>query len=217
MGKLTQLHQGSLSGLRRQTNECLDNAYNKGFEDGKKCLSDSELERIWENKLDKAKADGYDAGYDTGYNNGLKDGNKIADKDLKEIQDSTYDVAYNTALKDTDHAMDVLKGMTETECAEWFEDCEEIGDVVCGFTVQRIVEIIKAYEEKKEAEIKVGDEVITWANDKAVATRVEDNCVRVMFKDGSGFRESHTINELKKTGRHFDEVEQLLNKLMGEE
>lgn len=31
----TQLKQGSLSGLRRQTNECLDSAYNKGYEDGK--------------------------------------------------------------------------------------------------------------------------------------------------------------------------------------
>ncbi len=31
---ITQLKQGSLNGLRRQTNECLDNAYNKGYQVG---------------------------------------------------------------------------------------------------------------------------------------------------------------------------------------
>ena len=35
---ITQLKQGSLSGLRRQTNECIDSAYRKGYEDGKKKL-----------------------------------------------------------------------------------------------------------------------------------------------------------------------------------
>ena len=60
--------------------------------------------------------------------------------------------------------------------------------------------------------IKVGDEVITPGKNIAVVTKVEDDCVRVMFKDGSGFRQQHIImiNELKRTGRHFDEVSQFL-------
>jgi len=157
--------------------------------------------------------------YDAVYRKGIEDGNKIADKDLKEIQESTYDVAYNKALKDVNHAMDVLADMTVAEVKEWFKNCIGIDDVVCDFTVQRIVEIINAYEENKKAEeeIRVGDVVITRGGNIAVVTKVEDNCVRVMFKDGSGFRDVHTVSELEKTSMHFNEVEQLLNKLRGEE
>lgn len=57
---ITQLKQGSLNGLRKQTNECLDNAYNKGFEDGKKWAID-------ENAKDHQ---GY---FDNGYNNAIED------------------------------------------------------------------------------------------------------------------------------------------------
>lgn len=209
MGNITQLHQGSLNGLRRQTNECIDAAYNKGYEDGakkqdevqyqkgyekgyedgNKCLSDSELERIWENKLDKAKADGYDTGYDNGYNNGLKDVN---------------------------HAMDVLKDMTGTECAEWFDDCVGVDAVVCGFSVHRIVEIIKAYEKikKAEEEIKVGDEVKDLATDNIGVVMSIGKLIVYITNNGVYTK---TLGSLEKTGRHFDEVEQMLNKLRGKE
>ena len=182
MGKLTQLHQGSLNGLRRQTNECLDNAYNKGFEDG----------------------------------------NKIADKDLKEIQDSTYDVAYNKALKDVNHAMDVLEDMTVAEVKEWFKDCIGIDDAVCTFTIQEIVRRTKAYEEKKKAEkeIKVGDEVTVTDSDALVGYTfivmqiIEKRVVGI--RDDWRLYENLNLEYLEKTGRHFDEVGQLLDKLRKE-
>ena len=183
MGKLTQLHQGSLNGLRRQTNECLDNAYNKGFEDG----------------------------------------NKIADKDLKEIQDSTYDVAYNKALKDVNHAMDVLEDMTVAEVKEWFKDCIGIDDAVCTFTIQEIVRRTKAYEEKKKAEkeIKVGDEVTVTDSDALVGYTfivmqiIEKRVVGI--RDDWRLYENLNLEYLEKTGRHFDEVGQLLDKLRKED
>ena len=172
------------------------------------------IEKAWEDKLAEAK--------EFAYKNGFEDGNKIADKDLKEIQDSTYDVAYNMALGDATHAISVLENMTETECAEWFEDCEEIGDVVCRFTIQGIIRRTKDYEEKKKAEeveektIKVGDEVICNCpnEQKVIITAKYDGFVTFMRKDGACY--SRAEKDMKKTGRHFDEVEQLLDKLRGE-
>ena len=57
----TQLKQGSLNGLRRQTNECLDNAYNKGYQDG---------------KLDFEESNGQ-AEYNNGYKQGIADYRKF--------------------------------------------------------------------------------------------------------------------------------------------
>ena len=153
--------------------------------------------------------------YDAVYRKGIEDGNKIADRDLKEIQDSTFDVAYNEALKDVDHAVDVLKSMTGTECAEWFEDCVGVDEVVCGFTVQRIVEITKAYEEKKKSEeIKVGD-VVQQKGAIMIVTRVNNiaKTISGINKDGEYFERD--MYKWHKTGRHFDEVSLLLDKLKG--
>ena len=152
------------------------------------------------------------------YKKGFEDGKLWAINENAKDHQGYYDNGYNNALEDVNHAMTVLENMTETEREEWFTDCASVGEVVHKITIQGIIRCTKAYEEKKkvEEEIKVGDEVETCSGARAVVTRIIDNCVRVMFHDGSGFREQHTINELKKTGRHFDEVEQLLDKLRGE-
>ena len=100
-----------------------------------------------------------------------------------------------------------------------YEDCVGVDEVVCGFTVQRIVEITKAYEEKKKAveEIQVGDEVVCNCPNKqrVIITSKYDGWVTFMRKDGACY--SRAEMGMKKTGRHFEEISQLLDKLRGEE
>lgn len=203
MGNITQLKQGSLSGLRRQTNECLDSAYNKGYEDGAK--NQDEVQ------------------YQKGYNKGLEDGRAEATYNT-DLIDELKQVEYIRGLEDVNHAIDVLKDMTVEECEEWFEDCNEIGDVVCTFTVQQIIEITKAYEEKKKAEeeIKVGDEIKSVYDNKLIGIVTKVNCqsgkIRILFSDGSGGILEMNPKDYKRTGRNFSaEIEQLLDKLRGEE
>ena len=140
----------------------------------------------WENELSKHKQDGYDTGYTQG----------IAD--------------YRKFVRTFESGTDLFEDIRNTD------GTLSLDMILQYLPMREIMARIKVYEEKKKEEIKVGDEVITLDKNIAVVTRVKDNCVRVMFKDGSGFREQHTINELKKTGRHFEEVEQLLDKLRGE-
>lgn len=151
--------------------------------------------------------------YLIGYKVGFEDGTK------RNLQGY-----YNKALDDVDHAIDVLKSMTGTECAEWFEDCVGVDEVVCGFTVQRIVEITKAYEEKKKAEeesIKVGD--VVKFNEKChsydhvksrefLVLHIFDNGLVTLLYD-NGDTKTTNLSLLDKTGKHVDEVEQLLSKL----
>lgn len=177
---ITQLKQGSFNGLRKQTNECLDAAYNKGLEDG----------------------------------------NKIADKDLKDIQDSTYDVGYTKGVEDFENLF-----VHEHDYEQFFEDTYgsknsdyNLYDLVAKYGAKKVLNDFKKWQEKKdEEEIKVGDEVVvTSVGFKGVVISIySDERYRVIYKDGIISNEGK--NTLKRTGRHFDEVEQLLGKLRGEE
>lgn len=147
--------------------------------------------------------------YNNGYNIGSHDAAKFEQEE------------YNKGLEDVNHAMEVLTHMTGTECAEWFEGRMGVYKVVCDYSIQRIVEIIKDYEEKEKAEeikvgeIKVGDEVIGFSGAKAIVTVVDDcdDDITLMFEDGSF--DTYPCKNFRKTGRHFDEVEQLFGKLRG--
>lgn len=163
------------------------------------------VEKAWENELEKAKEFAYKDGFENG---------KLwaIDENAKDRQEY-YDKGYDKGLIDASLTAWTL--LTSKNTGEIFTEYGTVSDILGNVPMKEIRDRVKAYEEKVETEIKVGDEVITLGKNIAVVTRVEDNCVRVMFKDGSGFREQHTINELKKTGRHFDEVEQLLDKLRG--
>lgn len=127
-----------------------------------------------------------------------------------------YDNGYDNALEDVNHAIDVLRDMTVEECEEWFEGREGIDDVVCDITIQGIIRRTKAYEEKKKAEeeIRVGDEVyFVDPNDKSVVTFVDKETKRVTILTTRGKYASIRFSDAHKTGRHFDELEQLLSKL----
>ena len=176
---ITQLKQGSLNGLRKQTNECLDAAYNKGLEDG----------------------------------------NKIADKNFKEIQESAHDVAYNKGLED---AWELIKAIeTDREFEEVFG--EELENNFENVSIQDAMKKWKVYKEKKksEEEIKVGDEVvITGLKDLetlGVVTMLANNNYMIICLINGSEMAKVTKNNIKPTGRHFEEISQLLNKLGGEE
>lgn len=176
---ITKLKQGSLSGLRKQTNECLDAAYNKGFEDGKKHAI-NELPEL-ANKENEIYNDGYD--------NALEDFEKlfIHEHDYEEFFEDTY------GSKDPDY---------------------NLYDLVAKYGAKKVLNDFKKWQKKKhEEEIKVGDEVVvTSVGFKGIVLSIYSNeRYRVIYKDGIISNEGK--NTLKRTGRHFDELQQLLDKM----
>lgn len=202
MGNTAELKQGSLDGLYRQANECLDNAYRRGYDDG----------RIAE------------------YQRGLEDGNKIAEKGLKELQDSTYDVAYNKGIEDFENLF-----VHEHDYEQFFEDTYgsknpdyNLYDLVAKYGAKKVIDDFKKWQEEKkkvEEEIKVGD--VVKFNEKChnydhvksrefLVLHVFDNgLVTLLYDNGDTGAADRSL--LDKTSRHMDEVEQLLDKLRGKE
>lgn len=163
--------------------------------------------------------------YQIGYKVGLEDGNKIADKDLKEIQDITYDVAYIKGVADFENLF-----VHEHDYEQFFEDTYgskdpdyNLYDLVAKYGAKKVVDDFKKWqEEKKQAEeIKAGD--VVKFNEKChnydhvksrefLVLHIFDNgLVTILYDNGdTGATE---ISLLDKTGKHVDEVEQLLSKL----
>lgn len=223
---ITKLKQGALNGLRRQTNECLEsaynkgyedgaknqdevqyqNGYNKGYEDGKKCIS----ERISENKLNEAKADGYNNGYNNGYNTAINDYNMMIQwlhdctDDFKEFMNKKYgyDIMYLTNPKVDEGVM--------------------LYDLICDHDIAEVIsEFQKWQKEKKKAEeeFRVGDILYSEMTDsKAIIISFDAwdnwNCIDTC---GTGFAINESKREFWKKIGHFDGISQLLDKLRGEQ
>lgn len=69
---------------------------------------------------------------------------------------------------------------------------------------------------KQKGDIRVGDEVVDAETDKGIVTYIRGYLCDVLWDDG-GVTEEVEREELYKTGRHFDEVEELLKKIREEE
>jgi len=173
-------------------------AYKKGFEDGKK----QAIEEIPElaNKENEI--------YNDGYNKGLEDGYK----GHKYLNQWFIDTCF---FEDEDNLFPEYKRRQDDTC------CLE--DIITDVGFSEVLKRVKAYEENKKAEeysIKVGDEVKSVYNNlSGVVTKVNPGTekIRILFCDGSASIIECFFEDYEKTGRHFDEVEQLLDKLGGKE
>jgi hypothetical protein len=189
MGKLTQLHQGSLNGLRRQTNECLENAYNKGYQDGKKDLEESNGQ----------------AEYNKGYNDAINDYNmmfKYMFHNIKEFRQFLLDSKYY----DTEM---VIRGSSTASV---------LFDLICDFDIAEVISEFKKWQEEKkkaEEEIKVGD--IVYYGEEMLKAIVLDivtgqGVSYAIMLDENGLNVNEELSGLKFI-EHTNEVEQLLDKM----
>lgn len=206
MGNITELSRGSLNGLRRQLNECIENAYNKGYADGKK--EPREVKAV--NVEDTSE---YQIGYKVGYAEALKLDEGTPTKD--------YTSGYNTALKDFENLYVYENDYKEfflNVYAKPFYENVTLFDAVAKYGIEKVMDDFKKWQEQKkqaEEEIKVGDEVQIDSDRRGVVISIREGWCRIIMN--TGFVNSLKKNDLKKTGRNFStEVSQLLDKLKGD-
>jgi preprotein translocase subunit YajC len=85
-------------------------------------------------------------------------------------------------------------------------------DLIMNYSASEIIEKIKKYEE-----IEVGDEVVDkngWGI-KGVITNVNENYISIVQDNGSVNRLKK--DELNKTGRHFSQIEEVLQQIKEED
>ena len=184
MGKITELSQGSLNGLRRQLNECIENAYNKGYAEAL--------------KLDEGTPT---KDYTSGYNTALKDFENlyVYENDYKEFFLNVY--------------------------ANPFYENVTLFDAVAKYGIEKVMDDFKKWQEQKkqaEEEIKVGDEIeYLPTNQKGYFVGESPNYYKGIYPNPLNTHLPITIFEwskqdCKKTGKHIEEVSQLLDKLKGD-
>lgn len=239
MGKITELSRGSLNGLRRQTNECLKNAYNKGYEDGKKeprevkavNVEDTSEYQIGykqgfinckksypftEEEMNKVANDEYNKGYadgnKEGYDNGFEQGKKQAISEIPELANKENEM-YDKGLED---ASDLLAYADERFIRECFpsESNWNLFDLNAKYGLAVLIKEFKKWQEQKkqaEEEIKLGDVVYYKENPESefFVFKIEDN--QISGINMNGVYSNKPVKEWKKTGKNFYELVRYVN------
>lgn len=104
-----------------------------------------------------------------------------------------------------------LISMSENEVSDMMGCMTNFGEVMYNVPYQEAKAKYEAWRAERD-EIRVGDEVEEIAlNMRGIVTWIGDASCSVMWDDGRPSTEFQ--KELRRTGRHFDEVEELLEKI----
>lgn len=158
----------------------------------------------------------YEIGYKTGYDKGYYDG---YDKCLHSSANDDYEKGKLDGLEEFENLF-----INEYDYEQFFEDTYgtkdpdyNLYDLVAKYGAKKVVNDFNKWQEEKkkaEEEIKVGDEVKDLAtNNIGVVLSIGE---RILYVTKFDYVYSNTRGSLEKTGRHFDEIEQLLDKMRGE-
>ena len=178
--------------------------------------------------------------YQIGYKEGFADGkaDAIYNTDIiDELKQVEYIRGYNTAINDYNGMIQWLH-----DCRDNFKEFMNkkygydimyltnpkvdegvmLYDLICDHDIAEVISKFQKWEEEKkkaaEESIKVGDEVIIKDQETiGVITMLANNNYTVICLINGSEMARVTKNDIKPTGRHFDEVGQLLDKLRGEE
>ena len=134
-------------------------------------------------------------------------GRTEAESEYRDLLDKAKNEAYQRGLED---AWWAARKIVCDESFDWntllhIFDSRSFDIIFRNFSASEAVAKLKAYEEKQDDKIEVGDEV-KWHSNVVVVTRlykdgVLDWCDGIS-KDGRAF---HVLAEnVRKTGRHFD-------------
>lgn len=172
-------------------------AYAYGYIDGY-TEAESKYREIRDELEKQAHQRGYEEAYDTAY------------ADAEEIYESGKRAMYQKGLKD---AWEAARTLWNTPNRKEIFGHTTFNTVLTTLTAQETIEKIQAYEQEKEKEIQVGDE-IEAVSGKAVVVYVDDvDEHKVRYVYSNGVYAFDYIDKVTKTGRHFPEIAEVLQKM----
>jgi len=165
-----------------------------------------------------AEIDGFDCSFDYG-SDSIDLPTALVKEVVRELKNSDNDASYwKGTCAAWDLAQKILKpveddGYTSAELYEIFGINERASVLVTSLSAKDALTKVEEYEKKRK--LKVGDEVTDVEGKRAVVFKMyEDNFALVIYADGDV--DSFDCRDLKKTGRYFDGVEQLIKKMSEE-
>ena len=125
---------------------------------------------------------------------------------INEHFSDLQDTAYQRGLEDAwECAKKLFSTMSETEIekvfpVEWKSGFSGLMQMKPQYAIAKL----KAYEEKQNDKIEVGDEVEPFYTDiTGVVTLIDGDTIYILWRDGSS-TSAMKLKEVTKTGRHFD-------------
>lgn len=135
---------------------------------------------------------------------------------INEHYGDLQDIAYQAGLEDAWELMHKIAFYKDPHVLIDAFGATTWGELLENNTPQEAIAKLRAYEEKQD-EIKIGDEVTPKSKDadwKGIVIGIEGGEAQVMTPDG--YSCGYPLDIMKRTGRHFPEVADLLKKMKGE-
>ena len=153
--------------------------------------------------LEQVRKEAYDKGYNDATEEIGSDEQTIADKAYKHGLSDAWEAARKISSMDS-KTRDEIFGLVITS------------NIFDENTASEAIEKIRQYEQERDAEIKVGDE-IEAVSGKAVVVYVDDvDEHKVRYVYSNGVYAFNYIDKVTKTGRHFPEIAEVLKKMREE-
>lgn len=174
----------------------------------------------FKDRMDSTIDDAFEEGYKQGYEDGKAD---TPFTDTEEAEKKAYDRGLSDAWELVKRIESTPEdgGLTNKQIVEVFGQYWSSFELYMAFSVGEAMYLMKAYEDKQkqDAEIKVGDEVYSDAfNDKGIVTHITTDKVSCVCIICNGFTMMRVgLCGLHKTGRHFDQIAEVLAELRGAE
>ena len=154
--------------------------------------------------------------YDYGYEDGQKE--KLANAMIHdhEVAEKT---AYEQGLNDAWECSRKMCLMSPEERLRAFDVSGNHLAILSDLTASESIEKLKAHEEKQKQteDIKVGDEVIVQVDRIGFVTGFDVLFDRVYVTTKDGWSDAFGRSFVKKTGRHFDAIPEVLKQMNREE
>ena len=131
--------------------------------------------------------------------------------DTKEAEKTAYEQGLNDAWE----CARKMCLMSPEERLRAFDVSGNHLAILSDLTAPRAIEKLKAYKErqKQTEDIKVGDEVIVQVDRIGFVTGFDVLFDRVYVTTKDGWSDAFGRSFVKKTGRHFDEIKNVLDKI----
>lgn len=107
-----------------------------------------------------------------------------------------------------------IKIQRETSVGEWeIDEAYEVKGTGAVISAKDLMNLKEYKEQKNDEEIKVGDEIISKCNNKAVVIHIDSWGKWHCLTENGFFTVDNERIYWKKTGKHYDEVEKIFQKL----
>ena len=201
-----------IDGMIKQVNECLHNAFDKGYKQGQQDR-DKEFEKGEYEFYQKGLDDAWECAREIS----LLDSNFASVEEVKDIlkvfgTDNIYDILHNYTPQG---AIKRIKDYEEKDLHDKCKECvhhSKAPNLFCGRCVE--------FSEYEAKEIQVGDEVYNLDQENV-------RVVTAIYDDDKGHKQAvqickngkyavDKVDTLKKTGKHYNGIENILYEMKGE-